>query len=36
LAKIAGLRVRDRWAAWDQAPFTSESDSQVAAFEKLP
>jgi hypothetical protein len=36
MAKIAGLRVRDRWAGWDQAPFTSESDSQVAVFEKLP
>jgi SAM-dependent methyltransferase len=36
LAKIAGFRVRDRWAGWDRAPFTSGSHSQVAVFEKLP
>jgi SAM-dependent methyltransferase len=36
MAKIAGFGVRDRWAGWDHAPFTSESDSQVAVFEKLP
>jgi hypothetical protein len=36
MAKIAGFRVRDRWAGWDQAPFTSASQGQVAVFEKLP
>jgi SAM-dependent methyltransferase len=36
MAKITGFRVRGRWAGWDQAPFTSDSDSQVAVFEKLP
>jgi hypothetical protein len=36
LAKNTGFRVRDRWAGWDQAPFTSASHSQVAVFEKLP
>jgi hypothetical protein len=36
MAKITGFRVRDRWAGWDQAPFTSASQSQVAVFEKLP
>jgi hypothetical protein len=36
MAKIAGFRVRDRWAGWDRAPFTSGSHSQVAVFEKLP
>jgi len=36
MAKIAGFRVRDRWAGWDQAEFTSASRSQVAVFEKLP
>ena len=35
MAKITGFRVRDRWAGWDQAPFTSASHSQVAVFEKL-
>jgi len=36
MAKIAGFRLRNRWAGWDRAPFTSDSNSQVAAFEKLP
>ena len=36
MAKLAGLRLRDRWAGWDRAPFTSDSRSQVAVFEKAP
>jgi SAM-dependent methyltransferase len=36
MAKLAGFRLRDRWADWDRAPFTSDSQSQVAVFEKLP
>jgi hypothetical protein len=36
MAKITGFGLRDRWAGWDQAPFTSDSHSQVAVFEKLP
>ncbi len=35
MAKINGFRVRDRWAGWDGAPFTSDSLSQVVVFEKL-
>jgi SAM-dependent methyltransferase len=35
MARIAGFRLRDRWAGWDQAPFTSDSTSQVAVFEKV-
>jgi len=34
MARIAGFRLQDRWAGWDRAPFTSDSDSQVAVFEK--
>jgi len=34
MARIAGLRLRDRWSGWDRAPFTSDSQSQVAVFEK--
>jgi len=34
MAKIAGLRLRDRWAGWDRAPFTSASQTQIAIFEK--
>ncbi len=36
MARIAGFGVRDRWAGWEQAPFTSASPGQVAVFEKLP
>jgi hypothetical protein len=36
MAKVAGLRLRDRWADWNRSPFTSESASQVAVFEKVP
>lgn len=34
MAELAGLRVRDRWAGWDRTPFTSDSTTQVAVFEK--
>jgi SAM-dependent methyltransferase len=34
MARLAGLRVRDRWAGWDRAPFTAASISGVAVFEK--
>lgn len=35
MARVAGMRVEDRWADWHRAPFTSESDSQVAVFQKV-
>ncbi len=34
MAQLAGLRLRERWATWSRAPFTSESTSQVAVFER--
>ena len=36
MAKITGFRLRDRWVGWDREPFASDSQSQVAVFEKLP
>jgi SAM-dependent methyltransferase len=36
MARLAGLHLRERWAGWDRAPFTSDSASQVAVFEKGP
>jgi SAM-dependent methyltransferase len=36
MARIAGFRLRERWAGWDRSPFTSDSLSQVAVFEKVP
>jgi SAM-dependent methyltransferase len=35
MARLAGMRVQDRWADWHRAPFTSDSSSQVAVFEKV-
>ena len=34
MAELAGLRLRDRWAGWDRAPFTSESRGHVSVWEK--
>jgi SAM-dependent methyltransferase len=36
MARINGFRLCDRWAGWDRAAFTSDSNSQIAVFEKLP
>ena len=35
MAQLAGFRLRDRWAGWTRAPFTSDSTEQVAVFEKV-
>ena len=34
MGRLTGFRLRDRWAGWDRAPFTADSRSQVAVFEK--
>jgi len=34
MARIAGMRLRDRWADWDRSPFTSESPKHVSVWEK--
>lgn len=34
MAKMTGFRLWERWAGWDRSPFTSDSQSQVAVFEK--
>lgn len=36
MAQIAGMRLRERWAGWTRAPFTSDSTSHVSVFEKEP
>lgn len=36
MAKVAGFRLRDRWADWDRSPFVADSKSQVVVFEKQP
>ncbi len=35
MARLAGFRLRERSQDWSREPFTSESTSQVAVFEKL-
>ncbi|MET8681126.1 class I SAM-dependent methyltransferase [Streptomyces sp. NPDC004647] len=34
MARLAGLRLRDRWEGWTRAPFTSESRQHVSVWEK--
>ena len=34
MARLAGMRLRDRWSGWTQQPFTSESTSHVSVWEK--
>lgn len=34
MARLAGLRLRHRWAGWDRAPFTDDSRSHVSVWEK--
>lgn len=33
MARLAGLRLRDRWGGWRREPFTSSSDSHVSVYE---
>ena len=35
MARIAGMRLRSRWADWSRAPFTSESRSHVSVWERV-
>jgi SAM-dependent methyltransferase len=34
MARIAGLRLRERWADWHRAPFTSDSRAHISVWEK--
>lgn len=34
MARIAGLRLRHRWAGWDRSPFTSDSTAHVSVWER--
>jgi SAM-dependent methyltransferase len=36
MARLAGMRLRERWSGWTREPFTSESASHVSVWEKLP
>jgi hypothetical protein len=34
MARLAGMRLRERWSDWHRAPFTSDSTSHVSVWEK--
>lgn len=34
MARLAGMRLRERWTDWDRSPFTSESTKHVSVWEK--
>jgi SAM-dependent methyltransferase len=34
MARIAGLRLRERWSGWQREPFTSESTAHVSVWER--
>jgi SAM-dependent methyltransferase len=34
MARIAGMRLRERWSGWSRAPFTSDSRSHVSVWER--
>ncbi|WP_125777523.1 class I SAM-dependent DNA methyltransferase [Antribacter gilvus] len=34
MARLAGMRLRHRWAGWDRSPFTAESRKHVSVWEK--
>ena len=34
MARLASMRLRDRWADWDHSPFTGESPSHVSVWQK--
>lgn len=34
MARLAGMRLRDRWAGWTREPFTGESRGHVSVWEK--
>jgi hypothetical protein len=35
MAKLAGMRLRERWSNWNREPFTSVSRKHVSVWEKL-
>jgi SAM-dependent methyltransferase len=34
MARLAGMRLRERWEWWDRTPFTADSESHVSVWEK--
>jgi hypothetical protein len=36
MARLAGLRLRERWAGWNDEPFTASSTAHVSVYERAP
>jgi SAM-dependent methyltransferase len=36
MARLAGLRLRERWGSWDGEPFSSSSGSHISIYERPP
>jgi SAM-dependent methyltransferase len=34
MARLAGMRLRERWSGWNREPFTSESTAHISVWEK--
>jgi hypothetical protein len=34
MARLAGMRLRERWSSWTREPFTAESRRHVSVWEK--
>ena len=34
MARLAGLRLRERWGDWDRSPFTAKSEGHVSVYER--
>jgi hypothetical protein len=35
MARLAGMRLRDRWGDWGGAPFTADSRAHVSVWERV-
>jgi hypothetical protein len=35
MARLAGLELRERWADWNETPFTADSTSHVSLWQKV-
>ena len=36
MARLGGLRLRERWAGWSREPFTKASPKHVSVYESAP
>ncbi len=35
MARLAGLRLSQRWGGWDRSPFTAASTKHISVYEKI-